>query len=76
MNSKEVSTFKEYSDDWWIEDAQKRVDKLKYRLNHYNMPQKSFRAHIRMILHAVDVLNNAKWLKKYHLKEGNKNGKQ
>ena len=73
MNSKEVSTFKEYSDDWWIEDAQKRVDKLKKRirfLNPYTMSQKDYKAKLRMILHAVDVLNNAKWLKDYHLKEG------
>ncbi len=64
------SSFKLWSDDWWIEDAQKRVEKIKKRMrsmNPYTMSQKDYRAKIRMLYRAMKVLNEAKWLKEYHL---------
>jgi len=64
------STFKLWSDDWWIEDAQKRVEKIKKRMrsmNPYTKSQKDYRVKIRMLYRAMKVLNEAKWLKEYHL---------
>jgi len=59
MNPKEVSKFPLWSDDWWIEDAQKRVDKIKKRMrsmNPYTMSQKDYSAKLRMLNRAQETL--------------------
>lgn len=67
------SKFPMWSDDWWIEDAQKRVDKIIkciMRMNLYTMSQKDYRAKMRMLAHAKIVLTDAKWQKEYHEGDG------
>jgi hypothetical protein len=59
-----------FDDDWWVDDAEKRVRKLNKRLNYGNrLSDKNKKALMRMLFKAIRIMEEAIWLRNKNYKE-------